>query len=74
MTTPGPESGVVGTMYIEHGKGTVRMEDIYDTAIADLWSALTDPERLARWVCTVTGDLRPRVATRGQPGSRRTRS
>ncbi len=38
--------------------GVVRVEDVYDTDIDDLWSALTDPERLARWVATVEGDLR----------------
>lgn len=40
----------------EHG--TVHMEDRFDTGIADLWAALTDPERLARWLAVVSGDLR----------------
>ena len=39
-------------------KGVVRMEDRYDTDIDDLWSALTDPRRLARWHGEVEGDLR----------------
>src|SRR5262249_30267252 len=26
--------------------------------IADLWSAITEPERLARWIATIDGDLR----------------
>ena len=34
------------------------MEDRYDTDIDDLWSALTDPRRLARWLGEVEGDLR----------------
>jgi uncharacterized protein YndB with AHSA1/START domain len=34
------------------------MEDRFDTAIDDLWSALTDPRRLARWIGDVEGDLR----------------
>ena len=34
------------------------MEDVYDTDIADLWSAITDPERLARWIAIVAGELR----------------
>lgn len=38
--------------------GTVRMEDRFDTGIADLWSAITDPERVARWIAVVTGDFR----------------
>jgi uncharacterized protein YndB with AHSA1/START domain len=38
--------------------GAIRVEDVYDTDVDDLWSALTDPRRLARWVATVEGDLR----------------
>jgi uncharacterized protein YndB with AHSA1/START domain len=30
----------------------------YDAAMEDVWSACTDPERLARWYVPVTGDLR----------------
>ena len=30
----------------------------YETDVADLWDACTNPERLARWYTTVTGDLR----------------
>ena len=33
-------------------------EDRFDTDIDDLWSALTDPRRLARWIGEVEGDLR----------------
>ena len=29
----------------------------YDTTCRDLWDALTDPERLARWFMPVSGDL-----------------
>jgi uncharacterized protein YndB with AHSA1/START domain len=35
------------------------MEDRLDTGIDDLWSALTDPDRLVRWYGEVEGDLRP---------------
>ena len=38
--------------------GTVHMEDRYDTDITDLWSAITDPARVARWIAVVTGDFR----------------
>lgn len=48
----------VGTLRAEAGKGVVRMEDCYETEIEDLWSAVTDPSRLARWVAEVDGDLR----------------
>jgi uncharacterized protein YndB with AHSA1/START domain len=34
------------------------MEDRFDTDIDDLWSALTDPARLGRWLGQVEGDLR----------------
>jgi uncharacterized protein YndB with AHSA1/START domain len=40
------------------GKGVVRIQDRYDTDIDDLWTALTDPARLARWYGQVQGDLR----------------
>ena len=35
------------------------MEDRFDTDIDDLWSALTEPSRLARWHGQVEGDLHP---------------
>lgn len=37
--------------------GAVRVEDVYDTDIDDLWDACTAPERLARWIVQVSGDL-----------------
>jgi uncharacterized protein YndB with AHSA1/START domain len=49
---------VLGSLRSADGKGIVRMEDRYDTDIDDLWSALTDPLRLARWIAEVEGDLR----------------
>ena len=41
------------------GTGSVRMEDRFDNGIDDVWAALTDPDRLARWIGDVEGDLRP---------------
>lgn len=58
MTTTQPGSRVLGSMRVENGKGTVRMQDVYDTAVADMWSTLTEPDRLSRWIAEVTGDLR----------------
>jgi uncharacterized protein YndB with AHSA1/START domain len=49
---------IIGTLRTDGGKGVVRMEDRFDTGIDDLWSALTDPGRLARWLGEVEGDLR----------------
>ncbi len=49
---------IVGTLRTADGTGIVRMEDRFDTGIDDLWSALTDPGRLARWIGEFEGDLR----------------
>src|SRR5512132_4175578 len=49
---------ILGSLRSADDKGVVRMEDRYDTDIDDLWSALTDPGRLARWYGEVEGDLR----------------
>ena len=44
---------------LAHGsRGTVRVEDVFDTEPDDLWSAITEPARLERWMGTVGGDLR----------------
>jgi uncharacterized protein YndB with AHSA1/START domain len=50
---------ILGSLRSADGKGIVRIEDRYDTDIDDLWSALTDPGRLARWYGQAEGDLRP---------------
>lgn len=50
---------ILGSLRSADGKGIVRMEDRFDTDVDDLWSALTDPRRLARWMGEVEGDLRP---------------
>jgi len=49
---------ILGSLRSAGGNGVVRIEDHYDTDIDDLWSALTDPGRLARWYGDVEGDLR----------------
>jgi uncharacterized protein YndB with AHSA1/START domain len=42
-----------------HGEEVnVRIRRTYDAAIADVWDALTDPDRMKRWFLPVTGDLR----------------
>jgi uncharacterized protein YndB with AHSA1/START domain len=59
--TSNPHSGtrILGSLRSADGKGVVRIEDRYDTDIETLWSALTDPGRLAAWYGDVEGDLRP---------------
>ena len=50
---------VVGTMRAQdQDRGVVRVEDVYDTSVDDLWQACTSPDRLARWIAVVSGDLR----------------
>lgn len=49
----------IGTMRaLDATRGAVRVEELYDTDIDDLWEACTSPERLARWIAQVSGDLR----------------
>jgi uncharacterized protein YndB with AHSA1/START domain len=54
-----PDTRILGTLRSAAGVGVVRIEDRYETDIDDLWSAITDPDRLARWHGRVEGDLRP---------------
>jgi uncharacterized protein YndB with AHSA1/START domain len=50
---------ILGSLRSASGKGVVRIKDRFNTDIDDLWSALTDPARLARWHGQVEGDLHP---------------
>ena len=60
MTTNTPGSvRTLGSLRADNGTGVVRLEDRFPTDVDDLWSALTDPRRLARWLGEVEGDLRP---------------
>ena len=58
--TSNPAAGnrIIGTLRTADGKGVVRMEDRFDTEIDDLWSAFTEPSRLARWLGEFEGELR----------------
>jgi uncharacterized protein YndB with AHSA1/START domain len=53
----GPD--ILGSLRSADGKGIVHIEDRFETGIDELWSALTDPGRLARWYGQVEGNLRP---------------
>ncbi|OLF11513.1 ATPase [Actinophytocola xinjiangensis] len=49
----------VGTRPAEDGEEVgVLLARTYDTSAEDLWSAMTDPERIRRWFYPVSGDLR----------------
>lgn len=50
---------ILGRLWEADGSGVVHIEDRYNTGIDDLWSAITAPERIARWYGAVEGDLRP---------------
>ena len=49
---------LLGTLGTADGKGVVRVEDHFEADIETVWSALTDPSRLASWWGEVEGDLR----------------
>ena len=58
MNSEDPGARLLGSLRrMPDGRGAVRVEDLYDTDIDNLWSALTEPRRLARWVAEVDGDL-----------------
>lgn len=58
--TSNAESGtrILGSLHSAEGKGIVHVEDRFETDVENLWSALTDRDRLARWYGQVEGDLR----------------
>ena len=49
---------LIASLHDRDGVGVVRLEERYDTDIDDLWTALTDPARLERWLGRIEGDLR----------------
>ena len=53
-----PGDPLLGSLRSAEGEGIVRIEDRFDTPVDDIWSALTDPARLAGWLGEVEGDLR----------------
>lgn len=50
---------VLGSLHSANGHGVVRVEERYEAGIEQVWSAITDPRRLADWYGHVEGDLRP---------------
>ncbi len=53
-----PSLSVEGSLHSVNGEGVVRMECSIESDCDDVWSALTDPERLKNWYGRVEGDLR----------------
>lgn len=59
MTANTPEGQrILGTLRSEDGVGVVRIEDRFDVDMDEVWAALTDPQRLARWYGDVEGELK----------------
>ena len=56
---PAAGNRILGSLRRADGSGVVTIQDRFATGLDDLWAALTDPERLVRWLGTVEGDLRP---------------
>src|SRR4051812_42739839 len=50
---------ILGTLAVVDGRGVVRLQDTFGTDVEDVWSALTDPSRLACWYGEIEADLRP---------------
>lgn len=49
---------VAGSLHSLGDEGVVRMNCKFEANVDELWSAFTDPQRLARWYGEVSGDLR----------------
>jgi uncharacterized protein YndB with AHSA1/START domain len=49
---------IEGTLHSVDREGVVRLNATYESDVETMWSALTDPQRLAKWYGTVDGDLR----------------
>src|SRR4051794_38035819 len=58
MTHHNGRPHIQGSLGAEDGAGVVRLEARLATDVDDLWSALTDRQRLAGWLGEVDGDLR----------------
>ncbi|NEB03687.1 SRPBCC family protein [Streptomyces sp. SID13726] len=49
----------VGTRQVDSGEArTVLLRRTYDAEAADVWDAVTSPERIARWFMPVSGELK----------------
>lgn len=53
------DNRILGSLREEDGRGVVHLEDVYATDIDDLWSAITTPERLGRWLAVISGVPEP---------------
>ncbi|MGC8473038.1 MAG: SRPBCC domain-containing protein [Candidatus Dormibacteria bacterium] len=59
MTSTDPGRPVIlGVLAVADGRGMVRLRERLAAPIREVWSAITDPSRLAAWHARVEGDLR----------------
>lgn len=57
-SSTGGDVRILGSLESAESTGIVRIEERLDSDIDDVWSALTDPRRLADWYGDIEGDLR----------------
>src|SRR5262245_6486880 len=57
---------ILGSLRSAEGMGVVRIEERFDTEIDELWSALTNTQRLAHWYGEVEGELQAGGVFRAQ--------
>lgn len=60
------EHEVRGTLRADDGVGVVRIEMTVEAAADEAWRAVTEPDRLAKWLGEVDGDLRQGGAFSGR--------
>jgi uncharacterized protein YndB with AHSA1/START domain len=51
------DATIEGTLHSRQGRGVVRLTARYGHPLADLWSALSETERLSGWFGNVSGDV-----------------
>jgi uncharacterized protein YndB with AHSA1/START domain len=49
---------LLSSLHSANGKGMVRVENVLDASVDDVWFALTEPGHLGIWLGEVEGDLR----------------
>lgn len=49
---------LIGAINRSDGQSTIVLERRFRTTPEDVWAAITDPERAARWLGRITGELR----------------
>ena len=69
VSTTGPRREAVGRREERGGIATLVLHRTFRAPVEDVWAAVTDPERLVRWIGTWTGD--PAIRAGAVPDDRR---